>query len=396
MSIKFYTSLHYSQFCKRAAARQYVVPGGVDVIPDGTIVNAHERGFGVFDSDGRFVAASAQMRGRRHQFVPSVPEKVPYLDMDVVYFGNVYPHFGHFLLEHMNRAWCVLRDEMRELPIVLVNNQNINPVPKYIYDLLDCLGIARDNIIILNETARFRNVYIPHQAFNIPFYWTDDFVKAYEYMASRTTGYSYEKIYVSRAKLSHGKTYGEEKIQQIFADNGFHIIYPETLSLREQISFMKNCRVLAGCAGTALHLGLFMRGGGTVIQIKRNRKTKDSFDVQNMINSAKGHNGIYIAASVEPVRTQHSTNMPQIIGLTKHLRKFFDENGFKYDSSLVAPDALDKDAYATAMAQFRATSSSPFVYNVKKLIIKLVACFIPGRVRRGRVRQRMKRWLTHN
>ena len=197
MSIKFYTSLHYSQFCKRAAARQYVVPGGVDVIPDGTIVNAHER-------------------------------------------------------------------------------------------------------------------------------------------------------------------------------------------------------VLAGCAGTALHLGLFMRGGGTVIQIKRNRKTKDSFDVQNMINSAKGHNGIYIAASVEPVRTQHSTNMPQIIGLTKHLRKFFDENGFKYDSSLVAPDALDRDAYATAMAQFRATSSSPFVYNVKKLIIKLVACFIPGRVRRGRVRQRMKRWLTHN
>ena len=164
MSIKFYTSLHYSQFCKRAAARRYVVPGGFDVIPDGTIVSAHERGFGVFDADGRFVAASAQMRGRRHQFVPSVPEKVPYLDMDVVYFGNVYPHFGHFLLEHMNRAWGVLRDEMRELPIVLVNNQNINPVPKYIYDLLDCLGIARDNIIILNETARFRNVYIPHQA----------------------------------------------------------------------------------------------------------------------------------------------------------------------------------------------------------------------------------------
>ena len=189
MSIKFYTSLHYSQFCKRAAARQYVVPGGVDVIPDGTIVNAHERGFGVFDADGRFVAASAQMRGRRHQFVPSVPEKVPYLDMDVVYFGNVYPHFGHFLLEHMNRAWGVLRDEMRELPIVLVNNQNINPVPKYTYDLLDCLGIARDNIIILNETARFRNVYIPHQAFNIPFYWTDDFVKAYEYEIDGITCY---------------------------------------------------------------------------------------------------------------------------------------------------------------------------------------------------------------
>lgn len=389
--MKFYAPNSYKRQCMARAHAQRKISVKTDCVSGGTIVNAHEHGFGVFDGNGKFVAASRQMRGHNCQFIPrDIPNNVPYVDADVIYFGNVYPHFGHFLLEHMNRAYGLLQDGMRNLPIVLVNNQNVNPVPKYIYDLLDALGVSRDKIIILNETTKFRNVYIPHQSFNIPLYYADEFSKPFEYMAAQMGGVGYDKIYVSRAKLKSGRTYGEDGIQEIFAKNGFHIIYPETMPLTEQISFMKNCRVLAGCAGTALHLALFMPRGGTVIQIKRNRVNKDNFDVQNMINSVKNFNSYYVAASVERVRTPHSTSMPQIIGLTKYIKKFFDDNGFKYSPNAQIPTDDDWREYNAAMEKFKAASSSPFIYKFKNLIIKLMACLIIGRERRGRFRKNMK------
>lgn len=294
----------------------------------------------------------------------------------------------------MNRAWALMQNNFHDMPIVLVNHQNIHPVPQYIYDLLEILGVHRDKIIILDKTTQFRNVYIPTQAFNIPVGYADVFAAPFEYMANTTRGEKYDKIYVSRAKLSHGRTYGEECIQKIFADNGFHIIYPENMPLAQQISFMKNCRVLAGCAGTALHMALFMPAGGTVIQIKRNRENKDNFDVQNMICKVKRLNSVYIAGSIEPIRTQHSTEMPQIIGMTKYMRKFFDENRFLYTQS----GCPGKDAwnlYNSALAAFRATSGSPFIYRAKWFLIKIMACTIPGRARRGRFRKRMQARLMH-
>ena len=54
--------------------------------------------------------------------------------------------------------------------------------------------------------------------------------------------------------------------------------------MTEQIALVKNARVLAGCAGTALHLALFMAPGGVVVQIKRNARAKCNADIQNLIN----------------------------------------------------------------------------------------------------------------
>lgn len=398
MFTKFYAPGSYVRHCKARARAQYKINVEIDCVSGGTIVNEHENVFGVFDGNGVFVDASRQMRGGNCQFIPKfvADDKVPYVDSDVIYFGNVYPHFGHFLLEHMNRAWGMLKNaKLAGLQIVLVNSQNINPVPKYIYDLLDAFGIQHDKIIILNETTKFRNVYVPHQSFNIPCYYADEFANPFEYMVAQTDGMSYDKIYVSRAKLTSGRTYGENGIQEIFAKNGFHIIYPETMPLKQQISFMKNCRVLAGCAGTALHLALFMPRGGTVIQIKRNRIIKDNFDIQNMINSVKNLNSYYVAASVEQVRTPHSTRMPQIIGMTKYMKKFFDDNNFVYLPDTQIPTNAEWREYNAAINNFKATVGSPFIYKTKNLVIRLIACFIIGRERRGRFRKYMKtRWCS--
>ena len=143
-----------------------------------------------------------------------------------------------------------------------------------------------DDILILNETTQFRRVYVPVQGFNIPVYSSAAFGKTYDAIAAavKQPKQIYEKIYVSRMAMQSRRTFGESVVQIIFEKNGYKIICPETLPLVEQIGLVKNARVLAGCAGTALHLALFMAPGGVVVQIKRNARAKCNADIQNLIN----------------------------------------------------------------------------------------------------------------
>ena len=46
------------------------------------------------------------------------------------------------------------------------------------------------------------------------------------------------------------------------------------MPLAHQVAAIKNAKVLAGCGGTALHLALFMKPGGRVVQIKRKYRDK--------------------------------------------------------------------------------------------------------------------------
>ena len=202
----------------------------------------------------------------------------------------------------------------------------------------------------------------------------------------------YEKIYVSRAALPNDRrTYGEEKIQNIFQKNGFQIVYPEQLPLEKQIALIKNCRELAGCAGTALHLALVMKPGGTVIQIKRNSPLDDNGDVQCLINMAKGLDSVFISGSCETRKTTHWSNVPQIICVTKYMKQFFDENNFIYTQEDLAIDKKENDAYVKVLESLPNTKT--FASVLKSKFIKITSCFIPGRLTRKRYRNFMKEHL---
>ena len=296
----------------------------------------------------------------------------------------------------MNRAYVALDKKYQKMKYVLINNKDVNPVPNYMFELLELLGIKRKNIIILNETMRFRNVFVPVQGFNIPVYSSKAFGDMYAEIANNVKDDEiYEKIYVSRTAMQTRRTFGEGIVQKIFEKNGYKIICPETLPLRKQISLVKNCKYLAGCAGTALHLALFMKKGGTVIQIKRNRLPKCNADIQNLINDTKELNGIFISGSVEEKRTDHCSSVPQIIGVNKYMREFFDAYNFKYDQKDTTPDEKDIAEYNIALAQYNKQYGGVWVNDIKHLIIHYTACLVPGRENRGNYRRWLKKVLNY-
>jgi capsular polysaccharide biosynthesis protein len=394
MELKIYAEKSWKKWFNRQTRNQYMRDVKIDEYPNGIIVNEKLRGFGVFDKNYEFVKSSRQVRKNNGQFIPNFKHTdIPYVDEDVVFVGNVYPQFGHFLLEHLNRAYAALDKKYQKMKFVLINNKSVEPVPEYMLVFLELLGIPRKNILVLDRTTQFKNVYVPVQGFNIPIYSSKAFGETFAKMAKSVKDNEkvYDKVYVSRAKLNTRKTYGEEKVQKIFERNGFKVIYPETMSLKEQIATIKDCNFLAGCAGTALHMALFMKAGGTVIQIKRNKIYDDNAPTQWLLNETCGLNSVFINSSVERVKTGHGFNMPQIIGVNENMRDFFKDFGFKTNDKDFEVDDIARQEYDTALSKYQGEHGTKIVEFIKHKIVRISSCFIPGRYNRSVYR----RWLKN-
>ncbi|MDR1337536.1 MAG: glycosyltransferase family 61 protein [Rickettsiales bacterium] len=398
MSYKIYAPDGFGKYFERKTRKQIIKSGlPIENVAGGVIaVDQQTRAYGVFTKDFKFVKSSLQKRNQDGQFIPKIARQkdIPFIDADALYLGNVYPQFGHFLLEHMNRAWGLLDDRYGNAKVVLVRNKKCD-VPEWMYALVEMIGVRRDDIIVLDRTTRFRSVIVPAQGFNIPVYSSREYQTAFDKMAARASAPDvvHEKIYLSRAALSPRRIHGEEKIQRIFEKNGFYIAYPEKMPLREQVSLMKNCKVLAGLAGTALHLALFMPAGGRVIQIKRNRRNKCNAPIQYLINKNKNIDSVFIWASLEKYKTDHGTLGLQIVGVTRYMREFFRDFGFECSQEDLCPDVAEWNRYKDALAAYKKEKGGMLANDVKRLAIKLSACAVPGRMRRGRFRKWMKRRL---
>lgn len=398
--MKIYANDKYIAYLKRCTRRYYKEQEPeVEVVPNGIIANEHGNGYGVFDKKCNFVKSSIQNhKGRKGQFVPKINcDNIEYVNSDAVYLCHCGKNnFGHFLVEYINRAWCLSDKKYQNMKIVIVNEIGCEKINDYIYVLLGLLGIKSKNIILLDKTTRFRNVYIPSPAFDISAYYTDAARCMFDNIAKNTPDKNeqYDKIYLSRTAMPADRhTYGEKTIQKIFKKNGYKIIWPEKLPLVEQIALVKNCKYLAGCAGTALHLAWFMKPGGTVIQIKRNTAMQDNADTQYLINTVKGVDSVFVAASVERAKTEHYSLTPQIIGMTKYMKQFFDDNNFAYNEKDFIEFDKELAAYDKALKNCKMQTFS--TKRIKKYFIKYMACFVIGRGRRDKFRKFLKKLLKY-
>ena len=78
-----------------------------------------------------------------------------------------------------------------------------------------------------------------------------------------------KKFFISRANTYRRKIINEDELLPIFKKFDFEVIYPETMSFKEQVRLFNSASVLAGLHGAGLTNMMFMGGGGTVIEIRR-------------------------------------------------------------------------------------------------------------------------------
>ncbi len=145
-----------------------------DVAPMGYIaVDKPHLAFGVLNKDLALIPSSIFTRdGRPHRPIPHAQsvDTCPYFDMDVVYCdGGRFFLFGHVLLEGLARIYPYMDSKYKNCKFVFVDIGG-QPIPIYARKMLNMYGIRDEDIIVLNKSARFRNVFVPRASFDIAAY----------------------------------------------------------------------------------------------------------------------------------------------------------------------------------------------------------------------------------
>lgn len=391
--LKFYSDSDYQNYAENIISKNKIknIDGKVTCVEKGVIISTGRHSRGVYTKNGFYINKTDAHNNTWH-WPFELFSNVPYMDCEVLYLGSINKGFGHFLWQYTNRLWAVKEYKNKNIKYAFLDRKSCKGiVSEYVYTYMQLLGVNKEDIIIINKPVRFKKVYVPEVS-NERFFVSDLWGKWSDTTSANIKiDKTFDKIYLTRTALGERKTFGEDVVEKIFAKNGFKVFSPEKLPLTEQIALVANCKVLAGCAGTALHLALFMKSGGTVIQIKRNSKYADNIFAQYQINTTKNLDTIIIAGSIEKVQTQHYTHVPQIIGVTQYMKQFFDENNISYtDKDIVLPDSVWQD-YETALGNM--TNEKYFIHKLKKKFIHYTSCFLPGRMMRKNYRHFMQRKL---
>jgi hypothetical protein len=78
----------------------------------------------------------------------------------------------------------------------------------------------------------------------------------------------FRKVFVARKKHLDQRIDNDKTIQDFFLAAGFEVIYPENFeTFTDQINYFSECKIIAGISGSALANNIFMKPGGSVIEL---------------------------------------------------------------------------------------------------------------------------------
>ncbi len=262
-----------------------------------------------------------------------------YSTKEVIYGGIFFMHWGHFLLENLQRLWYT---KQCNLPIVWVGTNGFTYTPaefqSWQKDIFQALGITNEHIFI-NEPTQFAKVHFPEPGSGINTHLHPKQVEFLGYYENTTNKGRY--VYFSRSKIRGCAN--EEQIENMLKKRGWEIVYPENLSVSQQLKALSKAEVCLMIGGSAQHSLLLTKNLQTrLIVIPRDHHT--SF---NVIANAKSDNYyllnvgkkvLYsdILASNNALFTIDLDALEQVVDKTSNFTKNLDD----FSAQLTKPDKL--------------------------------------------------------
>lgn len=246
--------------------------------------------------------------------------------IDVLYAGPMSDNWGFFFVESLSRLWPMLKGDVKckiAIPAHVAEGNIWGGHTKRMLELMGWLCIKEENLYLVTKPTRFKRMIVPEVSFvhleiptyghktplayaervgdNDDFYFAEQYATIYDAIATNCDVEvpKYEKIYLSRTRLKQNKEIGELYFEDCFRRAGFAIVYPEQLSISEQIAYMKHCKVLASIEGTLAHNVLFTTQCERQIIL---RKQSEIIPRQSMLNQAKRVPIQYIDVYYEPLK----------------------------------------------------------------------------------------------
>lgn len=223
-----------------------------------------------------------------------------------LFLGYIFSHFGHFIYESVPYLRHINYSDYDNLIAYNIGAPNYSE-DSYQSLILSAYGIKLLNVKFISAPVRIDSLDILSQRFG--FYSRSifdagvlsDFVVAVAQLIKkiydvdkRTKSKSFKKIYVSKKKIGPIGSYLEESyIESILANEGFSVLYPEELTLLEQLEYYLNAETLFFCEGSAIHTLLFLNiKNKRIFYISRRGGLSWIFDGQLKSQEALEYKGI--------------------------------------------------------------------------------------------------------
>ena len=237
------------------------------VLPMTFVESPRQDALGRFDGSVRYSdgiicdLGTVKLAGCQHDPVPPVSFDaeclVPTAGHHV--FGGLLNnvHFGHFITESLVRLWAF--DNLAETfnSVVFYNYSIDKGVPDFVSDTLDIL-IPGISVTVLNYPAMFELLAVPEELkFGSYIYGhplNRDMCKRLRLNSDQKD--IRKKIYISRSRLNvgNGGLIYEELIDDYMRAEGYAVLYPEAMSVREQLEAYSSAEKLVFADGSAVHL----------------------------------------------------------------------------------------------------------------------------------------------
>lgn len=286
---------------------------------------------GIVNEYGEFVIESTYSNGWSKYGGGYAVDEMPFeADDTFIWMGIFVKQWGHFLLDCINRLWCVNESVYKNLKIAYVCDRATEINGNYLH-FLELLGIKKENLLKITKPTRVRRIYVPQCSFMKFEYYTEQYLKMFKTVcdySNKVTQWGGERVYFTREAYSHGlkaKDFGLDIIKRNFANNGFVCVEPQAVTLEEQISIWNSAKAVA-CVNGSIPLNLLFCQNPQVNVVVCNKTSREHENLR-IVEAITHHKVLYIDA-FDTRRTNKEFSLghgPFLCTMTAQLEKYLTD-----------------------------------------------------------------------
>lgn len=254
---------------------------------------------GAFDADGRFLDGFRMLRG--DEVSPRVPLDAPAAETlrgTWIYGGVLRPHYGHFLLESLSRAWFLRRRP--DLPILWHAANGRAVLSPWHREVFAMLGMPEGRMQVILRPTAVERVLLPDAGCVIERRLHPVQARALAVFPAPAPRPG-RRLWLSRSRLpdSLSKIEGEAALEAHLEVAGWTILHPQTLPVWRQLAAMADAEEIAGFEGSAFHSVLLLDGCRARLTLLR--RSAESFPASHaLITDALGIDHRIITVPLRP------------------------------------------------------------------------------------------------
>ncbi len=250
-----------------------------------------------------------------------------HIDEDVIFIGPIPDHYGHFITEGLSRLWPLLSLENQDKKIVYISENKIN-----FTDFFILFGIDQSRIKRITEPTTFKSITVSEPSIRLHDYYHQSYGETVKKILSNVPTDKENSIFLSKNENKrNGKSIGEKNIMNIFKKNGYEIVYPELLSVKDFLSKVYSAKRVVALSASSAHNAVFMKTGSELVCLNR---SDHHHPLQIMINKMRNLKVTYCDVSLNFFKPNIS-NGPYNIIISKYLIIFLGMQKLKIPNKII-------------------------------------------------------------